>query len=120
VDAELDLFDIVRISGMYGAGTIKDNYDGIGGTDYAYDGWEARVMVVAIRDVLEVGARYDCYNWDRAVVGGWTYTTAITIGANVTLVPSMRFQLNYKRKMQTGTTQLPDANVYLLSTQIEI
>jgi hypothetical protein len=118
-DACLQLFDIVRLRGMYGEGVVNDDYDLDGQSDYSYRGWEVSAMVVVVKDLLEAGARYDCYTWCRAVTSGWAVANAITAGVNLTIDPHLRFQLDYRYKFQTGDlTQAKDANEVILSTQV--
>jgi hypothetical protein len=120
VDARLGLFDILRITGMYGEGVVNDDYDADGQTDYTYNGWEVGAMVVIVKDLLEAGARLDGYSWNRAVTSGWANANALTAGVNLSWTSHLRIQLNYKYKFQTGDlTQATDTNVLVLSAQVK-
>jgi hypothetical protein len=120
VDACLGLFDIVRLRGMYGEGVVNDDYDNDGQTDYTYRGWEVSAMVVILKDILEAGARFDGYSWNRAVTSGWANANTLTAGVNFSWTSRLRLQLNYKYKFQTGDlTQATDAHLLVLSTQIK-
>ncbi|MGA2478583.1 MAG: hypothetical protein ABSG63_07530 [Spirochaetia bacterium] len=119
VDAHMGLFDVLRLTGMYGEGVVNDDYDNDGQTDYTYRGWEVSAMVVIVKDFLEAGARFDSYAWNRAVTSGWANANALTAGVNFSWTSHVRLQLNYKYKFQTGDlTQATDAHVLLLSTQV--
>jgi hypothetical protein len=121
VDARLGLFDVLRLTGMYGEGVINDDYDNDGNPDYVYRGWEAGAMVAIIRDVLEAGARFDCYSWNRAVTSGWANAMALTVGVNISWTSHVRIQLNYKLKLLRGDlSQDADSNLVIVSTQLKI
>jgi hypothetical protein len=98
-DARLGLFERLRLTGMYGAGQVEDDFDGDGKPDYTYSGWEAGAMVRVVPRFLEAGLRWDSYSWSRAVTGGWSTAGALTAGLTWTPDPRVRVQLNYKRKI---------------------
>ncbi len=52
----MGLFERIRLTGMYGAGQVEDDFDADGQPDYTYSGWEAGAMFRVIPRFLEAGA----------------------------------------------------------------
>jgi hypothetical protein len=98
-EARLGLFERLRLTGMYGAGQVEDDFDADGQPDYTYSGWEAGAVVRVVPRFLEAGLRWDSYSWSRAVTGGWSTAGALTAGLTWTPNPRVRVQLNYKWKI---------------------
>jgi hypothetical protein len=120
-DGSLVLWDRFRITGMYGAGVVDDDYDNNGEIDYSYRGWEARVTVTLIPEVLKAGVRWDSYAWSRAVTSGWADASALTVGVTWEWQPVLRLQLNYKWKLESGDlTANTSSHLVVVSAQVKI
>ena len=120
-DLCLRVWDRLRVTGMYGEGVIDDDYDHDGQVDYSYRGWEIRAMAVIFPGVLEAGARYDSYTWNRAVTSGWTEAGALTVGLTWSLPPVLRLQVNYKLKILSGELVYNDnSSLFMAAAQVKL
>jgi hypothetical protein len=114
-DARLGIFYRLRLTGMYGAGAIEDDFDHDGKTDYSYRGWELRAVAVIVPGLFEAGARYDSYAWNLAVASGWTEVDALTLGLTLAPHKALRFQLNYKLKTTAGNLASNDSSSSIIA-----
>jgi hypothetical protein len=98
VDTRLVLFDSLRLSAMYGHGTVDDDYDNDGETDLDYSGYDVRIMWMVLRDLLEIGVRYDEYTTEKTVYGSPDTFQVLTAGINCFPYKGLKIQINYKLK----------------------
>lgn len=98
VDMHLLLFDSLRLSAMYGHGTVDDDYDNDGETDLDYSGYDVRIMWMVLRDLLEIGIRYDEYTTEKTVYGSPDTFQVLTAGINCYPHKGLKIQINYKFK----------------------
>ena len=87
-----------RAAGMYGEGTVNDDWLRLGKKDYEFTGWEARLVKGFFKDRLEFGARFDNYTWETLESGIPSKEDRWTYGINWNPVPQFRMQLNYLTK----------------------
>ena len=121
----------LRLSGLYGQGEIRDDFDDDQRTDLTYSGWECRLMwrlndllarylpaAFWDRHVFEIGARFDHYQSDWNESGVRVTEENWTIGVNYLFSDFIKVQLNYVIK-NIADPSLPDLddNILLLSVQ---
>jgi len=113
-----DILGRVRVTAMLGGGAIRDDFDHDGKDDYAYSGWEIKVMGVILLDRLEVGFRVDSYEDERLESGDVKTRRTYSFVINFSPIRHLRFQLHYQIKTLTSETELDlDDNCLLLSGQ---
>jgi opacity protein-like surface antigen len=118
-DARLRLFERLRLTGMYGAGTVADDFDNDGRPDYQYSGWELSAIAAVVPRFLEAGVRWDVYSWNRAVTSGWSTAATLTAGLTWNCNPHVRVQLNYRWKLTLGDLAQDTANdIAILALQL--
>ena len=96
----------VRVSGTYGGGRILDDWDNNGKTDFAYSGWEGRVLweLNPLVELLsgwrseshrvELGARYEDYVTESDESGEPTHKRTTTVGVAYSYEQLFKAQLN--------------------------
>ncbi|MBN1410416.1 MAG: hypothetical protein JW969_06195 [Spirochaetales bacterium] len=118
LDLRMELMDRIRFTGMYGQGTVDDDFDNNGETDYSYQGWEAKVMANIITGILETGFRYDGYRYENSIFGGYEILHNFTVGVNYFPVPNLKITGNYKWKLLGGELNGDiDDNIFVISVQ---
>ncbi len=121
----------IRLSGLYGQGEIRDDYDDDGRTDLSYSGWECRILwrvnqvfsrllpsAFWERHAFELGARFDSYTREWNQDGELVKQQNWTFGLNYFFDRYLKVQLNYVIKL-TDDPSLRDLddNILLLSVQ---
>ncbi len=121
----------LRLSGMYGAGIIEDDYDDDGRTDAAYSGWEVR-MVFRLNDavstaigrpflpghILEAGARFDSYVYEWNETGAPVTRNTWTFGVRYICHGHVDLKLDYML-IRTDDPTLRDLDDDALILQIQ-
>ena len=117
VDLRLQLPPVQFIT-LYGAGKVDDNYFYTEQKDLEYLGWEAKVLVWLVSDILQLGVRYDVYTEKFFEGGNPIDQKNLTFGVNLIPAPNMRFQLNYLFKETEDETEPDlDDNILFLNFQ---
>ncbi|MFC1670244.1 porin, partial [Spirochaetota bacterium] len=117
-DLYIELFKRIRITGMYSRGLVDDDFDDDNKIDYSYQGWEAKIMVVILKDMLEAGFRYDAYRYENAVFGGYELLENYTIGINYYPFKSLKVMANFKWKTLSGELNNDlDDNIFTIVVQ---
>lgn len=116
-DLRLELPPVQFIT-LYGAGKVDDDYFYTEQKDLEYLGWEAKLLVSLIRDILQLGVRYDMYTEKFFEGGNPIDRKNLTFGVNFIPMRNIRFQLNYIFK-ETGDKTEPDLddNILFLNVQ---
>ena len=74
----------LRLTGLLGRSYIDDDYYlGTHLRDYAYQGWEAKIIVAPIPATLEVGLRADGYQQEYYQNGNVETLTSFTVGVSI-------------------------------------
>lgn len=121
VDCHLEILARIRLTAMYGAGEVNDDFDFDGKTDLEYQGWEIRAIGIIIPDALELGARYDWYRYKKIIFGGAEETHTITGGLTWQPVRPLRLQLNYLFKATGGeSTRYQKDHIVILQLQAAV
>jgi len=121
VDGGIELFKRLRLTGMYGWGIVRDDFNHDGEPDYEYSGWEIKAMVVLIQDWLEAGFRYDEYIWKKSIYAGESTAITYTVGMNFFYGSHLTVQANYKWKLaRGGLTQDLNDDIFILQIQFKI
>ena len=117
-DVRLNLFKRIRLTGMYGAGHVDDDFDNDGDTDYEYSGWEAKCVAVIIPGRLETGVRYDEFESEKTIYGAPETDKVLTLGVTSVFIRQLRFQVNYRiKKRESPLSNDLDDNALLLQMQ---
>jgi len=120
-DFHIDFFQRLRVTAMYGAGKVNDDFDHDGRTDLSYKGWEVRAVVKVIPHTFEAGARYDWYSFEKIIFGGEEETHTITGGLTWIPVQLLRLQANYMFKAIGGSSsRYQKDHIVLLQLQVQI
>lgn len=118
-DMRLDLPWNFKAVGMYGEGYVDDDWFRDGKKNYEYSGWEAKVLKGFLDGKLELGVRYDTYEYelyesdDPVTEDHWTY------GINFKPHPVTRIQLNYITKDTDSEYEEDlDDNIVLMNVEM--
>jgi hypothetical protein len=98
VDLRIGLTDFVRLTGMFGAGVVLDDFDADERDDYQYRGWEGSAVVMPLPGLLHFAYRYEGYADERYENGIVDVLHGFTLGATVFPLDMLRLSLNYKWK----------------------
>lgn len=113
-DVRIILFGRIRMTGMYGRGIIRDDFDNDNEPDYRYRGLEIKGIVEIIKNTLEAGFRYDTYTNKNSIFGAEETIKNYTAGITFTYQPHIKFQINYKWKRLDSTLN-PDTDDDILT-----
>lgn len=118
IDASVDLFGLVKVAAMTGAGYVEDDFDNNRKTDYAYRGWEIKAVVTVAPELLDFCVRYDSYWDERNESGDDEFRDAYTFGLSFTPSKHIRIQAEFKLKiLYSDTSPETDDNIFLLAAQ---
>jgi hypothetical protein len=99
VDTAAKIFGRVRLTAMYGAGVVDDDFDADGKTDYEYSGWEVKAVVEVLPETFEAGARYEAFTGEFNENGAPGTLYSATIGVTWNADNNTRVQLDYRWKL---------------------
>jgi phosphate-selective porin O/P len=120
VDSSVELPCGMRLTGLFALGVVDDDYFRDGRTNYAYRGYEAKLMGWIRPGWLEAGARFDRFVHEFNESGHEITQDDWTLGLNCHVGPQSKLQLNYLRKAtdEAYEQDLAD-NALRLSAQFE-
>jgi hypothetical protein len=120
----------LRLAGAYGAGEIRDDTLGTGKTDFAYSGWEARLVPLLRRatphrfwreNLFEVAFRYDEVRTEADETGVHVRRRTFTPGLGYRFGTWVKVQLNYILRRDHDPLQpVPANDSLILSLQVKI
>jgi len=121
LDLPVPICNRIRLTGMIGGG---DNHDTeASGIDYDYDykGYEIKGIIEILRDMLDIGVRYDTYTYDYSIHGGGETLYNITTGIGWRYRDLLRVQCDYKWKHSNAKIEPDiDDNILTIQTQFKI
>lgn len=121
VDAHTSIYNLLKLTGMYGEVIVDDDFDDDGKIDYKFDGWELKAIATLKPNLLDVGFRYDVFTDEYYENGAENTYRAYTFGIDYSAPHNIRLQLDYKFKQFESDVDLDlDENVLVLAAQLEI
>jgi hypothetical protein len=118
VDAQVKVLDRLRLTGMYGKGSVDDDFDYDGKSDFVYSGWEFKAIAVILRDLLEAGIRYEEFRSEKSIYAGHSTAAAWTAGITLLHGDHLRLMANYKWKFMEGELAKElDDDIFILQMQ---
>ncbi len=119
VDLHLSIAPDFRITGLYGEGVVDDDWFRDGKKNYEFSGWEFRILKGFLNNKLELGLRYDTYEFEYNESGDVTRENHWTYGISYNPYPALRLQLNYITKNTVSDCEADlDDDIILLNVAL--
>ncbi len=117
-DLHTEIAGLLRLTGMYGEGSVEDDFDNDGKTDYRFRGWELKAIAWVFPGALWLGFRYDVFAEERYENGAEDVLHSYVLGVTYEQHENVRLQLNYKRKiLKSEVNPDLDDDAFILAAQ---